>query len=259
MNWAIVKNTWQMCLASKLRMIVVVLLILFPLIKTTTMLCFEKTFSSNYLSEPGDSIILVLALGSGCIGAQLNDGTLSLVLSRPVTIYSYAVSKWIAVSAASVLTALMQLSAELIVAAFRTPYYFDWGFILTNGLERILLCIGFSAVLMFFSSLVSSSKDLAVYLVFLIATKVCQMLAEIRPDTLPQGIGRVAASWLIPPIAYVGELLNFVLTPDIDLSSLSNEGLFCWVPITAYLAVIAFFISTCVYNLNRRELPYGAD
>jgi hypothetical protein len=259
MNWAIIKNTWHMCLASKLRQLVVTLFILYPLMKTTMSLCIEKEFPSEYLSDVSDQIAFVLACGSGCIGGQLNDGTLSLVLSRPIKISSYALSKWLAVAIAASTVSMIQFSAELFVALFRTPYALDATLIATNGTERILLCFGFSAVFMFFSSLVSGSKDLAVYLVFLIASGITGMLAQIEPNSIPEGIGRSIATMLVPPIGSVYEILHFILEPTIALTTLLKHGLFSWIEVTAYFSVIAFFVSVCIYSLNRRELPYGAD
>lgn len=248
-----------MCLASKLRLIVLTFLILFPILKSSAALCFEKRFPTELISEPGNMIAFVLACGSGCIGGQLNDGTLSLVLSRPLKISSYVVSKWLAVAVASTIASMMQLVSELIVAYFRTPHLLDFGQILTNGIERILICFGFSAVLMFFSSIVSSSKDLAIYLVCYLVSQVCGMLAQIRPETLPEGAGRIAASLLVPPVALFYQFINFVLAPNIDLSPLRNHFPINWVGCTAYFAVVACFTSLCIYSLNRRELPYGAD
>lgn len=259
MNWAIVKNTWQMCLASKLRQIVVAFLILFPLIKSTAQLCIENRFPHEFLSEPGGSIPFVLACGSGCIGGQLNDGTLSLVLSRPLKISSYVLSKWLAVAIASTIASLTQYFAELIVVGFRTAHLLDVGTVLTNGIERILICFGFSAVFMFFSSLVSSSKDLAVYFVCFLTSELCGMLAQIRPETLPEGAGRIAATVLVPPVAFISDILHFVLAPNIALLPLVNHFAISWTSITAYLSVVAIFTALCVFSLNRRELPYGAD
>lgn len=259
MNWAIMKNTWHMCLASKLRQLVVTLFILYPLIKTTMSLCIEKQFPSEYLTDVAEQIPFVLACGSGCIGGQLNDGTLSLVLSRPVKISTYALSKWLAVAIAASTVSMIQFFAELFVAAFRTPYDLDPSFILTNGVERILICFGFSAVFMFFSSLVSGSKDLAVYLVFVIAGGITGMIAQIQPNTIPEGIGRTIANLLVPPIGCIYAVLHFILEPFIALTTVFKHGNLDWVQITAYFAVITFFISVCIYSLNRRELPYGAD
>lgn len=259
MNWAIVKNTWQMCLTSSLRFGIVLLFILTPLIRTTIELCAYKTFSSEYLSEVDSMVLFVLALGSGCIGRQLNDGTLSLVLSRPVKISSYAFSKWLAVATASSLAGITQLVAEIIVALFRTPYLIDWPFVLTNGIERIMLCFGFAAVLMFFSSLVSSSKDLAVYLVCTIVSTVCEWLSQMRPENLPEGLGRTLVSFIVPPVKIIYETLHSLLEPTISLDPILNHAMIPLSSIVGYFAVICVFLSVCIYSLNRRELPYGAD
>lgn len=259
MSWAIVKNTWQMCLASKLRQAVVLLFILTPLAKTTIQLCVEKSFPTEYLSESGSMVPFVLAVGSGCIGRQLNDGTLSLVLSRPIKISSYALSKWLAVAIASSAAGMTQFSAEMIVALFRTPYLIDWSFVLVNGMERLMVCFGFAAVFMFFSSLVSGSKDLAIYLVCMISSTMCEWIAQVRPETIPAGPGRTLATLVVPPFALLYEILHALLAPMIALEPLLNHATVPVSSIAAYLAITSVFISVCIYSLNRRELPYGAD
>ncbi|MBA3859884.1 MAG: hypothetical protein C0507_23490 [Cyanobacteria bacterium PR.3.49] len=259
MNWAIVKNTWQMCLNSKLRQLVIVLMVFWPLVKTTAELCITNEFPNEYLEAANNSVVFVLACGSGCIGGQLNDGTLSLVLSRPVKISSYAFSKWFAVAVAASVASLTQFAGEMIVVACRTPYMIDGGFVLTNFFERLMICFAFSAVFMFFSSLVSGSKDLAVYFVSFIIYKASEMIAQIRPETFDEGLGKTLATLFVPPIAVVDQALGFVLAPKIDLAPLLVNSVITWPAVTAYFTVLAVFVSVCIYSLNRRELPYGAD
>lgn len=248
-----------MCLASKLRQAVLLLFILTPLVKTTIELCVDKTFPADYLSESNSMVPFVLAVGSGCIGAQLNDGTLSLVLSRPVKISSYALSKWIAVAIAASVAGMTQFAAEIIVALARTPYSIDWEFAVANGVERVMVCFGFAAVFMFFSSLVSGSKDLAIYLVCMIASTICEWIAQVRPETIPEGIGRTLATLVVPPFALLYEILHALLAPMIALEPLLNHAMISISSIAAYFSIILVFISVCIYILNRRELPYGAD
>jgi hypothetical protein len=253
------KNTWQMCLASKLRQIVVTLFILFPLFKTTAELCTSSSFPTDMLSGPEGSVPFVLACASGCIGRQLNDGTLSLVLSRPLKISQYALSKWMAVSIASIVVCLTQFTAEIIVALARTPYWVSAPDIIANGVERILVCVGFSAVFVFFSSLVSGSKDLAVYLVLYLLAIISGWLGQIGPETLPEGTGRVVAKLFVPVMGVIAQVLGYVLSPFIDFAPLLNGLPLSWTAFTAYFCVITIFLSFCIFGLNRRELPYGAD
>lgn len=259
MNWAIMKNTWQMCRASKLRLIVLTLFILYPLLKSTAELCIQKEFPTEYISGTDSAIPFVLACGSGCIGRQLNDGTLSLVLSRPLKISQYALSKWLAVSIAASVMVLIQFSSEVIVLLARTPYWADPPSIVANCVERILVCFGFSAVFVFFSSLVSGSKDLAVYLVVSMVAAVMGALGSIKPDTLPEGFGRQIAKLLVPVVREIGNMLGYVLKPYIDFSPLLTQFPIQWMAFTAYGAIITLFLSFSIFSLNRRELPYGAD
>lgn len=212
-----------------------------------------------YLEAANNSVVFVLACGSGCIGGQLNDGTLSLVLSRPVKISSYAFSKWFAVAVAASLASLTQFAAEMIVVACRTPYLIDGGFVVANCFERLMICFAFSAVFMFFSSLVSGSKDLAVYFVCYIVSNICELIAQIRPETIDEGFGKTLATLFVPPVAVIDQSLGFVLAPKVGLEPLLVNSVITWPAVTAYFAVLTVFISVCIYSLNRRELPYGAD
>jgi hypothetical protein len=114
-------------------------------------------------------------------------------------------------------------------------------------------------VLVFFSCLVSGSKDLAVYFVVYLVSMIAGGLGQIRSDTVPEGLGRVAAKLLTPALSAVGDILDFVLKPQIDLSPLVHELSVPWTSFTAYACVVAVFLSLCIFSLNRRELPYGAD
>jgi len=234
-------------------------MVFYPLLKTTAELCITNEFPREYLTAASESVVFVLACGSGCIGGQLNDGTLSLVLSRPVKISSYAFSKWFAVAVASSVATLTQFAAEVIVVASRTPYLIDGGFVVANFFERLMICFAFSAVFMFFSSLVSGSKDLAIYFVCFIISKICESIAQMRPETLDDGFGKTLASFLVPPIALVDQALGFVLAPKIDLAPLLVNSVVTWPAVTAYFTVLTIFVSVCICSLNRRELPYGAD
>ncbi len=259
MNWAICKNTWKRCIANKLRMWILLVYILKPIIISTAQLCIQGEYSDSFFEGPNDSLVMVLICGSGVIGSQLNDGTLSLALSRPVKIVTYVFSKWFAVSVAASVATGIQLIAELIVAMSRTPALIDYSNLAVNGLERTLVCFGFSAVLVLLSSLFSGIKDLGIYLLLTLALSLIGMFSQIKGSSVPEGLARTAVEILVPVARSFAGLLQSVLPPTIDLSELTSGNMPSLSAFAMYLAVITVCLSIAIFRLNRKELPYGAD
>lgn len=259
MNWAICKNTWKRIIANKLRMWIVVVWMLKPIIISTLMLCLQHEFPDELYSGSADSIYFVLICGSGVIGSQLNDGTLSLVLSRPVTITSFVFSKWFAISVAASVAATVQLLCELTITLSRTPAAVHFVDVATNGIERIFVCVGFAAVMVLLSALVSGIKDLGLYLLLTIVFGIFQMLSAIKPQSVPDGLARIAVKIMVPIAQQLSTVLQALLHPSIDLTPILSGLLLSLNSLTSYLAVITVCLSLAIYSLNRRELPYGAD
>jgi ABC-type Na+ efflux pump permease subunit len=230
-----------------------------PIIASTVQLCVQHYFSDQLISDPLRVTFFVLICGSGAIGSQLNDGTLSLVLSRPVTITKYVFSKWFAVSSASSIAAIVQLLCELAVALNRTPAAVSFTDVAINGTERILVCFGFAAVMILLSALVSGIKDLGLYLLLSILGVICSMLSQIKSNSVPDGLARVAVSIMVPFAQQCQTILDQILQPFVDLSPLLSGAFISLHAIASYLAVITLFLSLAIFSLNRRELPYGAD
>jgi len=254
--WAICKNTWNQCLASRVRLGILCLVWIAPILQNTISLCVQHVFPEALYSQSNSVALLVLIVGSGCIGSQLNDGTLSLTLSRPLTVAQYVMSKWFAVFVASSVAALSQLAAEVLVSLTRTPALINPADVLTNGAERVILCVGLSAVLILLSSLVSGVKDLAFFLVLSMVASLCVGIGQLKVDDVPAGWPQLAVSVLCPVCYHIGQAGNFILGPMVDLSSLANIP---WSVVASYFAVIATFLSLAIFSLNRRELPYGAE
>lgn len=257
MNWAICKNTWKRILANKLRMWILVVWIFKPIITTTVMLCLQHEFSDQLFSDSSESIYFVLICGSGVIGSQLNDGTLSLVLSRPVTIANFVFTKWYAISVAASVAAMVQLVCELIIALSRTPAAVNFVDVATNGIERLFVCAGFAAVMVLLSALVSGIKDLGLYLLLSIAASIFSMLSAIKPQSVPEGLAAVNIT--VPITRQLSTILQTILSPSIDISPMLSGLWLSLNSVTSYLAVITVCLALSIYSLNRRELPYGAD
>jgi ABC-type transport system involved in multi-copper enzyme maturation permease subunit len=223
------------------------------------MLCLQREFPTELFSEPKEIAALALICGAGTIGSQLSDGTLSLVLSRPITISQYAASKWFAISVAAIVVSSLQLLSELLVALCRTPAAVDVSTLAANLIERILFCIGFGAVLTFLSALVSGGKDLGLYLLAQLTLQLLALASSINARSVPEGIARFAVQVFGPVAKWLAATLQLILNPYVEVSSVLNGMAISSSSIFSYLAVITVFLSLAIFCLNRRELPYGAD
>jgi ABC-type transport system involved in multi-copper enzyme maturation permease subunit len=238
---------------------ILLVVILAPIFASTVQLCTEHEFSGAALSPANGATLFVLICGSGAIGSQISDGTLSLVLSRPLTIRKYIFSKWFAIAVASTTAALIQLVSEVIVELNRTPAALNLSDVLINGTERALFCFGFSAVMILFSAVASGFKDLGLYFILVIINAISMMLAQIKPESVPEGVGRTIVNITLPASQIVNSVTEKIIQPGIDLSPLIAGTILSLHEFATYFAVIAAFLSLAIYSLNRRELPYGAD
>jgi len=68
------------------------------------------------------------------------------------------------------------------------------------------------------------------------------MIAQIRPETFDEGMGKKLATLLIPPIAIVDQALGFAPAPKIDLAPILVNSLVTWPAVTAYFTVLAIFV-----------------
>lgn len=196
---------------------------------------------------------MILACATGVIGSQLSDGTLSLMMSRPITTTRLVLSKWFAVGFAAFAVVFTQLLAEIVVTCFRTPYLLDPGAVLANAVERALLCFGLGAVITLLSTFVSGVKDLALYLVIAIGFSLLSLASQIN-ERSASAFWKPIIKLLRPFVEGGAAAVQLVMLPYIDLSSLTLIS-----STLAYLSVVAFCLSLSIWLLNRKELPYGAD
>jgi ABC-type transport system involved in multi-copper enzyme maturation permease subunit len=257
MNWAICKNTWTEVLRNKLRMALLLFMFLSPIFGSTSDLCTYHRFSETAFESCDGAKYFVLIWGIGTIGRQVKEGTLSLMLSRPLLISKLVVSKWFAVALASSITSVFQLLAELIVAFSRNQQIsvFEAA---TNGVERVLVCIGLSAVLILFSSLVTGVKDLGLYVLLYILTNIVQGLTTIETDPAQNVTLKSLVEFLVHCARAVYGFFEECLVPKIDLQMAISTGSIPWYELSLYLAIIATSLSLAIYILNRKEFPYGS-
>jgi ABC-type transport system involved in multi-copper enzyme maturation permease subunit len=257
MNLAVCKNTWKELSRNKLRLVLLTIIFLFPLLYRTIEFCSSEKFPERPFGPCDLAIFFVLVWGVGTIGRQLHDGTMSLVLSRPITITQFVYSKWFAVGIASSITAVFQLLSELTVAYAQTPDI-NLSEAITNGVERVAVCFGLSAVLMLFSSMVTGVKDLGLYLMLFLASVGMEMVTELKPDSASNVLIKNAIEFAVYCAHSLYGLLNALLVPKMDLQMFLSTGIIPYAHVTLYLAIISASLSLAIYLLNRRDLPYGS-
>jgi len=256
-NWTICEHTWRELRANKLRMCLIALMILYPIVCRAQELCVRGQ-PSDYFSTHGVSIPYVLICVTGAIGKEVSDGTLALVLARPLTITRYVLSKWITLSTVSAICSVIQLVLEVIVSL-------GWGYklefidVLSNGAERVLECFALVALMLFFSSLVSGVKDLALYFFLQIASSFLAMVGSLEPD---RAFGWIERYLLLPFASFANQLFDMVTlltNPSIDLDIVFLQARLGFAAVVNYLAVLTISLALAIWALNRKELPYGAD
>jgi ABC-type transport system involved in multi-copper enzyme maturation permease subunit len=259
LNWPVFKNTLREIAQNKLRLFLLLVLFLVPLIFTTFELCASGVFPSKPIEDSSSAINFVLLWGCGTIGRQVSDGTLSLLFSRPLTTTSFVFSKWSAVAFASIATSLFQLAAEAIVQFMRTPGSMAYGDIWCNAAERIMICFGFSAVIVLLSALVTGIKDLGLVFLIIIVQSIASAMSQMKPGEGSDVLTTSAVNIASLSAQFVSSLLETVSKPRVEMQTVLSGLPEMWYQIFAYLAVITVSLSLAILLLNKRELPYGSD
>ncbi len=258
MNRAVCITTWREFCANKVRVILLTLLFLGPIVTFTLQRCGNpEALNVDMLSHPIVASFFTLLWASGVIGREVQNGTIALVLARPITIANYVVSKWFAVGFAASLCAVEAVFCEHIISAVNCPSLLWAPEFLANGFERIMLCFGTAAFLVFLSSLVSGLKDLALLAGFgfmfvlynAFAQTVYAMFGNMHIDNnFFLYFGRIIES-----------LFTAILFPYVPVSAFFSGSLFAYGPVLAAVTLIACCLSFSIWVLTHREFSYAAD
>lgn len=183
--------------------------------------------------------LLVWLLGTGIIGEEISGGTILLVLSRPVRRWEYVVSKW---AALALLTAVIVLVQALAIGAIQVehraliePFVFAG-----TVLSSLMLGLGSAAVLVFFSVLIPSGREISgVGVVYLIGW----LLKIFGPLFQHPALGRA------------GEEVLALLYPAVTFTPGAGVP---WVAVTQWASSTTIALLAAVVALNRKELSYAA-
>ena len=258
MNRAVCITTWREFKANKVRVILLTLLFLGTIVMFTLQRCSSpEALNADMLSHPMMASFFTLLWASGVIGREVQNGTIALVLARPITIANYVVSKWFAVGFAASLCSVEAVFCEHIISAVNCPALLWAPEFLGNGLERIILCFGTAAFLVFLSSLVSGLKDLALLAGFgfmfvlysAFAHTVYQLTSFLHFDNnFALYFGRI-----------VENLFTAILFPYVPMSVFLTGSYFAYGPVIALFTLITFCLSSAIWVLTHREFSYAAD
>lgn len=222
-------------LTSPLRMVVLFMTMGMPL---ATVLFAPR----GGIGQIGPCRAAALVFAAGMIGQDVSSGTLQLLFARPVTRAEYLISKWSAAALATIGVAIVQIGLAVLIMLSRgaPPSAHDT---LIFFASDVIVAIGVTAVMAFFSSLVPGLGDLGV-LVLVFFTSIVM-----------QGIGGIKSS---PVATRVGTELWAFINPQIDLAAIGH-GPVPWFSIVSYVSTVTLCLALAIVVLNRRELSYASS
>jgi ABC-type transport system involved in multi-copper enzyme maturation permease subunit len=235
------------------------LLLTAPMFQYTVQRCQNPdALTQDLLTPSGIALAYTLLWGAGVIGREVQHGTISLVLARPISIASYVMSKWFAVGFAASVCSVQALLLEHLVSSAFCPSLLWQGEFLSNGLERIFLCFCAASFLILLSSLVSGLKDMALLagILFLLSISSAGMsLAQY----IPGGSTGVLAEQLGHFFAVFGQGLVFILYPYVPVGSLLGGNYNDILTLLSWLTTITCCLSLAIFVLTRKEFSYAAE
>jgi hypothetical protein len=264
MNRAVCITTWREFKANKVRVIMLTLLILGPILISTLRRCtVPEALNEDLLCHPSIALAFTLLWSAGAIGREVQNGTITLVLTRPITIANYVVSKWFAVGFAASICAVEAVFLEHLVTAVNCPQVLWSTEVLVNGFERVLLCFGIASLLVMFSALVSGLKDLALLagcgFAFFLASAFSSMVHQwCREEHLSKLI--TFDPDLVTTLNRSFEsLCAAIFYPYVPFSSLVSGSILTLSPLLSSLTLITICLSIAIGAMTRKEFSYAAD
>ncbi len=195
----------------------------------------------DQLSSAHDTgvLLLPLVIAAGVIGDSLSNGTLALLLTRPLRRRDVVYTKWMAVASASSAAMLAHLALEAAGLALHGRAQTLTALVL-NALERVLVAGGVCAVMVCLSSVLPRKLDVATWLIAFL-------------------FGAIAAGTERPWLATSGEVLVNVLLPRVNLWRTFAATPIAWSAVAAYVAQVAGALALAACALNEKELSYGSE
>src|SRR6266487_2621281 len=200
-------------------------------------------FVSNVgLAPLRSSVWFAYLMATGLIGQEYSSGTLHLVLARPVTRASFALSRWLAAALGACCLAVVQLAIGVALLSTHggAP---ESRAVALFAAQQVLAIFGTTSVLLLFSSLLPGVGDFfAVWALGIVGGAVT-------------AAGKLQEK---PWLARAGEELQRFGSPTLDLNPLFWTGPVSWFEITSYLSTVTLCLALAIVILNRREISYAA-
>jgi ABC-type transport system involved in multi-copper enzyme maturation permease subunit len=238
----ILRHTWLEVLRSPLRLTLIVL-VLVPgwLFAAITVATGGTLTLQGHHSPPtsGMGFWLALIVGAGLIGRPASNGTLALVLSRPVPRVSYVLTRWLAVAMLASALALLNLAAKGLLGQIPAA---AWGHVGFAAAEDVLGVAGAAAILALLSSLVGGLGDVALLAILVLLAGILEKLGGF--------LSRPALSW-------AGYHLRNVLVPSLDLETVFRSTPISWLAIVTYLSTVTLCLAAATELMCRREISYA--
>jgi ABC-type transport system involved in multi-copper enzyme maturation permease subunit len=259
MNRAVCVTTWREFKSNKVRLVMLFLLLVAPLFQYTQQRCQSPdTLTQDLLTPSGVALGYTLIWGAGVIGREMQHGTISLVLARPISIVSYVMSKWMAVGLAASICSFQAVLIEHLISSVFSPSLLWQTEFLTNGLERVILCFGGAAFLILLSSLLSGLKDLALLAGILFLLTMSSSAALIL-EYVPGGRSGELAEQIKHWVSIFGHGILYVLYPLVPVSMFCNGNYNDIIAVLSYLTTVTCCLSLAIFVLTRKEFSYAAE
>jgi len=259
MNRAICVTTWREFKSNKVRLIMLFLLLIAPIFQFTVQRCQNiDSLTQDLLTPSAVALAYTLLWGVGVIGREVQHGTISLVLARPVSIVTYVVSKWLAVGLAAAVCSFQAVVLEHLISSVFCPSLLWQSEFLTNGLERIFICFGAAAFLILLSSLVSGLKDLALLAGILFLLTLSSGAIQIL-EWVPGGRSGEMAEQISHLFSIFGQGILFILYPILPMACFFAGNFNDILSLLYYATTITCCLSLSIFVLTRKEFSYAAE
>lgn len=236
MNETLIRSAWRERLSNPIRLGSLCGVFVLPLVTTII-------DPDPQLAEAFWAALFAAVLGTGIIGLEISSGSLSLVLTRPISRRTYVLSRWIAVALLATGLSIAQLSCQALIIRF-SGHELPLELFLFDAADRASLALGVAAAFVFLSTIGASVADLFLWAGLNVLAGVLQTAGKLMS---------------IPLLGQGGRLFGRIANPHVDVYRLLFSTRVPWLEALQYLAILTFALAAATVVLNRRELSYASD
>ena len=190
--------------------------------------------------DGGSLVPVAMILGAGVIGRDLSTGVLQLILARPVTRLEYVLSRWAALSLATLAVGVAGWLIVLGPALSKGQTFLSAAGAL-GGMA--LTSFGLAAVLTGLSALLPGFGDLALLAI---------------GAMFGGGLHTIGTIGKQPAFVRAARELNGTLFPTVDFERIVVDGSIHSYPLVVWASTLTLFLLLGIWAMNRREFSYGS-